>query len=496
MVHPYRPLGLLLLLVLAACNGRETKPVTEASPPPPTVQARAFTNTTCPVSKAALRAAPELGPAVGAALSALALPLIEKGFDALGAALRNAAEPSTTKASMQTTAEFYLVRPNARVASIAPAWGCIIAVVGPFGEPGSGTFESAYWTSEDRAPARTLLNSFGLVGDPHLYLEAQVIASSDRSAFRLAVRHFEYAAALNPSTFNAKRDLVLSFIFEKPAADPDADDAKAFAIGSVSFKDLVAGKTLLTTAAMPGERFGTSWMPLPTVSPAATQILAGYTTALDSHTAALETRQALANERSALHSPETPTERKLQRLAEELEDLTSKEPPRVRSKARELEKERKEATRQARIRAIDRELGKAPPAAVEFPAALRAFEPFSVSVEIAETRNASEFLRFVASVFEASKPALVGIAQSQLPERRAAARAAALDTQDTLKANAATAKVQTDVAIAKLNDLKAQPTASAESLASAEGAVLTAKLAQNSAYRKAGLAVPWPDLSF
>ena len=132
----------------------------------------------------------------------------------------------------------------------------------------------------------------------------------------------------------------------------------------------------------------------------------------------------------------------------------------------------------------------------------RRLSPYMVEVTIHETRNGNKFLAFAADVLDTSKESVKQAVKAELvPAERERIKAEEeaeriRKEQETTAATRAALVALHSVKIKQqaLDDLQALGSASAQAILEAQLALEQAKFDANTAYRKAGLEEPYPDV--
>lgn len=269
-----RTLAILVgALQLAACAQTGSKPADSATPPPPkaavVMQTLVATSEQCPVYR---KPEAQIGPVAAALVASVGGALIDKGVDAIAAAVRKAGEEHSTTFEDKTSGFIHRMDVARNTFGVHPSMNCLIVVRGPMSsdaKPAADILDKAPFSepaSKSDKTSRQLadLHAAGipLAGNPDLYLEAQLETFAS-GVIRYKPVFLAYNKPLDHGWWSDKRSLVVNLALGVPTAD----GSKAFATGTMPMPDLpvpftTSGSPLLETAA-------TAWMPLPAVDAAA-----------------------------------------------------------------------------------------------------------------------------------------------------------------------------------------------------------------------------------
>ncbi len=253
---------LVAVASLGGCNGffNDAPPVPTAGPTGTTsiVDTRAFVLPRCPVSRQSGEVAPLIGAVAG-----IVLPiLIQKGLDFVSAGLKEAAGEKSVSSTAIANGNFYSQSPGALGLSLNARTRCIVVVRGVFGD------DSPSFSAEEMRDAEIAqsLSDLGLVSDPHFYMEATIITSPEKSAFKLVSQRLIFNEPMNKDAFGLRKgsnkDVAVSFIFQTPAKSIEEGKKASFGGGALSFESLTPGK-YLSEAALRGKE--TAWIPMPKI---------------------------------------------------------------------------------------------------------------------------------------------------------------------------------------------------------------------------------------
>ncbi|OEU64596.1 MAG: hypothetical protein BBJ57_10685 [Desulfobacterales bacterium PC51MH44] len=469
-------------------------------------------------------AAVEDAAALPAAIVAALLPsLIDKGVDLAASALREASKAETVTAASTANGYFYKID-AIKLDPLPYAKGRrLIIVRGKFG-PNNGkvkNFKSQFWKSTE---AQKLAKTIGLIEDPAFYYEAYFHFTFDNSAFRLISLLLEHNQFIKSSLAFSKRDLVLSFLFKGPSKD---NNIEGFALGLVKVDNLKKS-TRLNLEALVGHE--TAWMPLMPLDKKITQLMEG---AKQRQIELAKVNKEIEQRKAELNPPDPEPEPI--KLQDEIDDLTEaldakrlelekkiellslagNKPDELKAakkeltlflarqgKSRELSKKKERIENLEKVLQLEKQrktINDLENSAIPF---FRRLSPYMVEVTIHETRNGNKFLAFAADVLDTSKESVKQAVKAELvPAERERIKAEEeaeriRKEQETTAATRAALVALHSVKIKQqaLDDLQASGSASAQAILEAQLALEQAKFDANTAYRKAGLEEPYPDV--
>lgn len=459
----------------------------QAAPQEPQ-ETRVLTLPRCPVSQAATK---EMAPALLALLKIVAPVVVEKAIDLAANAATAAGQDSTVKTAVSSyQGNFY--RWNGENLVLNSSLGCIVYVRGTFGdkavEPADGWKTSGYGTVARR---------LGMAGHPSFYMELTLEVSADRTLFRLMPEYVDFATPLETSWWRPKeRAASVSMSFFVPGTK------EPFASTAIAFPSLPPG-VVLRKPYLDG--YSSNWMVLP--APTET------TTKLISEDVELR-RQIKANaDELAPRAPKRPQgarDAALSRAQEdycatlkaEKQDDTGVCPRNIVTQraaiaelqsdlqaddgtwSAQLTRNKLDAAQLARKKREQdaRDKGQ--------PWVLDSLQPFNLDITMAETAAGSEFLKFMGSVLAASKKDVADAVKTRLQADPAADKTKAEDELDQAYIAAIDAKAAVERKLVEITNA-----ADDAERAKVSVDLPPLKLKANIAYRKAGLAEPYPGVT-
>lgn len=264
--------SLAAALSLAACAQSATTSTSTASKPQDAAivtRTLVATSGQCPVYR---ESETQSGVVAAALIASVGGALIDKGVDAIAAAVRKAGEEHSTTFENKTSGFIHRMDVTRNTFGVHPSMNCLIVVRGPMSSaarPSAEILDKAPFSTptskEDKtSPQLASLHAAGipLAGTPDLYLEAKLETFAG-GVIRYTPVFIAYNKSLDHGWWSDKRSLVVNIALGVPTAD----GSKTFATGTVPLPDLpvpftASGSPLLKAAA-------TLWMPLPTADAAA-----------------------------------------------------------------------------------------------------------------------------------------------------------------------------------------------------------------------------------
>lgn len=530
--------SLTVALLLAACS-HQSPPDTASAPkvtagPAPLTQERlvAVMAPECILGEEVMA---EVGPVAAALIASVGGAVIDKGIDFVASSIRKAGEKDTTSVTDHRSLHFHRAMTKGKVFTANPALSCLIVAHGRIANAvDSGAALTGVFAGNNGKAIRKA--GINLAANPSFYMEAKFVPQKEgkgpQAVYRYQPVFVSYGANIKKSDWSSgERDLVVSLTFATPTAD---GAGKVFTTGR-----MVLPKMKPPVVSTGGEllRLGaTDWMvgtegdAVSTAQLAEAEKAAASSKTLTEEKRLLsgvedfieaerkkeggslsakgesDLRAAFANDVriaklkqdiATIKAAETAksVEQKMalaklrdhQRPAQTKEaELQLRRLVDVETKQREiatLSRPCKPADVECRSKAIDKALEalKATPT-VDFDAT-----PTVMAVTVSETRSASKFLLALADILDSSKDGLKTVAKGRLPkaEDHSGDEAATRAGEDLLAA-AVKATGDYKVAVAERDALAA--TADAVAVVKADNAVEQAKLAADTARRRAGLA--------
>ena len=198
------------------------KPDIDLTKPKPKIVTGLQFRETCPVSKKSGK------KFIGAAAVALAVipPLIEKGLNGLGEAIKKAGAEKTYTAEANQAIDFYSLDPQSNSLIANKKITCLIVYRAEInGEKEDANKNiSPNWKSFSeskifKSASKGLSKDFGINSEPKFYFEATFSLSNDKTAFQLIPRIIFYGDEIGPHT--GAESLVLNVGFEIPSSSKD-----------------------------------------------------------------------------------------------------------------------------------------------------------------------------------------------------------------------------------------------------------------------------------
>lgn len=513
-------LGITALLLGACTHDRgNTGPQTQAE----TVEeTRVFFEKQCLAEKAGEAQSGILGALLVAGASAV----IDVGIDAIGAALKEAAEPKTETKIARQTGHFHALSRDGLFKSNNDL-KCLIVVHGQF------HLTKPTEAKKDGYGFEVNTAALGMAASPAFYMEAEAEYGIGGRIFRYRPVYLAYNKHLGSGMGRENRDILITVAFGPPAAD---GNSKAVAMAKFEIKDIeppyVRTKSQLAEIGQ-HRAMDFGWMPV--IAPdSSSEALASAMTRGDTDIQAtlakyagladakqeiydristevfnqvlvpFATARATAQREAALQQQKDEYNADSMKLVAELAKLQD-----TQNTAKQIEAKQAQLAQLKKIEALQKqnaaaapsmapilgetlermkadqvailELGKPKQAGQDFAIAAT---PLNIAVTLTETRNASKLLTFLNSVFEKAKPELKTAAKGLLPESDAA-QETKLGQQETAAISAIRSTQAYEVAVAELAALN--PAASATERLKAEHKVSMTRVEANVARRKAGL---------
>lgn len=462
--------------------------ITAQAAPEALQESRVLTFPRCPVSQAATK---EMAPAVLVLLKIVAPVAIEKAIDLAANAATAAGEDSTVRAAVSSyQGNFY--RWNGESLVLNSSLGCIVYVRGTFSdkavEPADGWKTSGYGT---------VGRKLGMVGHPSFYMELTMEVSADRTLFRLIPEYVDFAKPLETSWWRSnERAASISMSFFSPGVK------EPFASTSIAFANLPPG-VVFRKPYLDG--YSSNWMVLPTPTEMTNKLINADVELRRLIKANVDELAPLPTKRP--HGPKDIALSQAQdeycaTLKAEKQDDNGSCPRSIvtrRAAIAELQSDIQtdENNWKARLTKIKLDAAQLARKKREQdvrdngqPWALDSLQPFNLDITMAETAPGSEFLKFMGSVLGASKKDLVDAVKSKLQADPAADKVKAEDELDKAYIAAIDAKAAVERKLVEI----------ANATDDAERAKMSVdlpplKLKANIAYRKAGLADPFPGVT-
>ncbi|MCG2586156.1 hypothetical protein [Massilia sp. TS11] len=447
---------------------------------------RVFGAQKCPVTQSA---SIEVAPLVGAALKVIAPVLVEKAIDAAAAAATQAGRDDTVQSALATW-QGNLYRFDEGRLAMNRMLGCLVFVRGSFGNEAQRPPEG--WSHLGIGAVAALT---GLNGHPAFYMEAILERTPDRAYIRIVPQYLDYRAPIASSFLrSAERGVSVAMSFTLPGAD------KVFGDPVIAFPGLEPG-TILRKAYLAGH--ASHWFALPAPTERTNALIKD-----ELEYAASRKANDLALSAPKPARPSGPLESALERASEALCATLSKEKKEDEACPRQLAKDRaavsqlqkkiadenlrweaeREKLRLDNWRAAEDE--KRAAAKNENKVfALDELQPFNLNVTLNETAPGNKLLKFVGEVLGGAKTDVAAVVKKKLAEDHDALQSAAADAADAALLAAAEAKAAVDSKLLKIAHETEE-----SNRAQMESELPTLKIKANIAYRKAGLAEPYPDV--
>ena len=376
--------------------------------------------------------------AIGQLVSSAIIPkLVDKGFNALSGAIREAGAAENKTTTVKTNSYFYELDKASNSIKFNKSFGCLIIAKGLV-NPETKKFTSAECASKLSpnnltANARNLSEATGIGIDPEFYFEAAIIPADDATAFKLQSRYLSYSPYKIPSKSNRRPDFVITVELTDPSADKGKD---IFALATLKFENLEIG-TLLNSEQL--RSVESIWFPIPSKSASAINIVNGLVSLKNDISTASRAVSIMENYTEETYNDSTFKNEEIRRLdlalnsnlityEDRLDAVNDSTNPGKNSKQRlqtryEHFKERHQLiaerdkpitidyvkalnTAQATLATLNTKLGSIKNEA--------SFTPINVSVVITETGDANEFLLAVADIFDKSKADLANLVVQNL----------------------------------------------------------------------------------
>lgn len=208
--------------------------------------------------------APEAGPLLIGIAAAVAPIAIEKGIDFIGNQIKEAAKAKEKVIVSNVNSDGFYIKKSDNETSCSESY--IIVVKGRFGKTKDKIDTKDKNWSSPQAQAKLL--SLGLIEMPDFLYEGKIqfkMQQPDNKAlenvFKIRSIYLEYNKAFGDG-IGDKRDLLLSFLFQKPFKTKPEDKTESFALGTLKFEDIKI-PLKLDHEQLRGKE--TEWMPMPNV---------------------------------------------------------------------------------------------------------------------------------------------------------------------------------------------------------------------------------------
>lgn len=176
----------------------------------------------------------EAAPLLLGLVAAVAPVIIEKGIDFIGNQLKQASEAKeiVIVASANSDGFFYVQNDNSIICKNA----YIVIVKGRFGKNNDRKIETddKFWKSETGQAA---LRRMKLIEIPDFLYEGKFEYKISENSFKIVSSYLEYKKPFEKS-IGQKRDLLLTFLFQKPFKTKADDKTESFALGTIKFEDI------------------------------------------------------------------------------------------------------------------------------------------------------------------------------------------------------------------------------------------------------------------
>lgn len=433
-------------------------------------QTRAWVTGKCPVADSGV---PEA--TFASALAVLLPGVIDKGIDLLAGSLKAAGADSTTPPQLAAADGFFYLFDGAKLRQHAKL-KCLIVARGEFASSGQDI-------QQLDSDMRTFARAYSMAKAPEFLVEARFKFSDDGRFFRLEPVTLWYAKPIESSFFSRDvRSAALTMSFYKPGTK------EAFASGQMVFPEMHP-----PSGSSPGRRYEsdmlrasfTPWMPVYPEGDATLAEVAAAKAQYDQLTKAAA---------APTQPPMRPKDADDTKLASEREALCKLAETRKTTEATcpiDLVDKRAtftslQAWADARTRSFEahEKLKGAQRQTTVNDLAL-----FQLQLSMTETRKGSELAKFLGSVLDASKKDLADELKASLPQVKDAAEKKALEQQEQLDLAALNARIAVEK---KQLEIATQTDETKRKVLEIELPAL--KQSANIAYRKAGKAIPYPDI--